>query len=62
MLRTIDILPKQGAKTPWRLRQNYPIDVLQLRHGDIVDEGIVFSNPSLPAGAEAPPTAVPAAA
>ena len=62
VLRTIDILPKQGAKTPWRLRQNYPIDVLQLRHGDIVDEGIVFSNPSLPAGAEAPPTAVPAAA
>ncbi|MGO9487923.1 MAG: flavin-containing monooxygenase [Solirubrobacteraceae bacterium] len=40
--RSIDQLPKQGARAPWRLRQNYPLDVRALRHGPLEDEGIEF--------------------
>lgn len=42
VLRSIDELPRQGAKTPWRLHQNYPLDILMLRHGKLDDEGIEF--------------------
>ncbi len=45
VLRVLDELPKQGAKTPWKLRQNYPLDVLHLRRGKVEDEGIEFSRP-----------------
>jgi len=37
VLRAIDRLPKQGARAPWRLRQNYPYDVAMLRWGSIDD-------------------------
>ena len=43
VLRSIDDLPKQGARTPWRLHQNYVRDVQLLRRGPIEDEGIAFS-------------------
>jgi cation diffusion facilitator CzcD-associated flavoprotein CzcO len=43
VLRSIDALPKQGAKAPWRLHQNYPRDVLLLKRGGLEDDGIVFS-------------------
>jgi len=43
VLRSIDSLPKQGSKTPWRLHQNYPRDVLLLRHGAVNDEALEFS-------------------
>jgi cation diffusion facilitator CzcD-associated flavoprotein CzcO len=36
-------LPKQGSRTPWRLHQNYPRDVLMLRRGRVDDEGVRFS-------------------
>jgi hypothetical protein len=52
VLRSIEKLPKQGARTPWRLHQNYPLDILMLRRGQIADEGIAFSAPE-PAQAEA---------
>jgi cation diffusion facilitator CzcD-associated flavoprotein CzcO len=45
VLRSIDKLPKQGARPPWRLHQNYPRDVLLLRRGRVDDEGLEFSNP-----------------
>jgi cation diffusion facilitator CzcD-associated flavoprotein CzcO len=46
VLRSIDKLPKQGPHAPWRLHQNYPRDVVMLRHGPLEDEGIEFSSPA----------------
>jgi cation diffusion facilitator CzcD-associated flavoprotein CzcO len=43
VLRSIDDLPQQGARTPWRLHQNYPLDILMLRHGKLEDEGVEFT-------------------
>ena len=45
VLRSIDQLPKQGSRSPWRLNQNYPLDVRLLRRGPLEDEGIEFSRP-----------------
>jgi len=42
--RAAHFLPKQGSKKPWRLNQNYALDVLALRLGS-VDDAMVFSNP-----------------
>ncbi len=33
--RAADRLPKQGARPPWRLRQNYILDLLATRFGDV---------------------------
>jgi monooxygenase len=41
--RSIHLLPRQGATAPWRLNQNYPLDVRLLRHGPLEDAGIEFS-------------------
>ena len=49
VLRSIHTLPKQGSRAPWRLYQNYARDVLMMRRGPVVDEGIEFSNPRVPA-------------
>jgi monooxygenase len=46
VLRSIDHLPKQGSKEPWKLRQNYPLDLRTLRHGSVEDGAMQFSNPS----------------
>ncbi|SCF22046.1 Predicted flavoprotein CzcO associated with the cation diffusion facilitator CzcD [Micromonospora purpureochromogenes] len=43
VLRSVDALPKQGARAPWRLHQNYARDVLLMKRGRLVDEGIRFS-------------------
>ena len=43
ILRSIDKLPRQGGRTPWRLHQNYVRDILLLKRGAIDDEGIEFS-------------------
>jgi hypothetical protein len=42
VLRAIDKFPKQGSRTPWRMYQNYPRDILLIRRGDLEDEGIEF--------------------
>lgn len=42
--RSAALLPKQGGRKPWRLNQNYALDVLALRFGS-VDDDMVFSNP-----------------
>jgi monooxygenase len=42
--RSIDQFPKQGSKAPWRLYQNYALDILNLRFGAIEDGAIQFSN------------------
>jgi monooxygenase len=43
VLRSLDMLPKQGERTPWRLHQNYARDILLMRRGPIEDEAISFS-------------------
>ncbi|MDM4719090.1 NAD(P)/FAD-dependent oxidoreductase [Micromonospora sp. WMMA1363] len=43
VLRSVDALPKQGARAPWRLHQNYPRDVLVMRYGRLTDQGVRFS-------------------
>ena len=43
VLRSLDALPKQGPAAPWRLYQNYPRDLLLLRHGRLEDEGVRFT-------------------
>ena len=42
--RTLERFPKQGSKTPWRLYQNYALDVLALRLGRVDDGTMEFSN------------------
>jgi monooxygenase len=38
--RSVAKLPKQGSKRPWRLYQNYALDILSLRFGKI-DDGVM---------------------
>jgi hypothetical protein len=40
--RSLDNLPKQGSRTPWRLHQNYIRDVQLMRRGSLEDEGMTF--------------------
>ena len=40
--RAIDIMPRQGAKAPWRLYQNYLLDLLTLRWSRIADGRLTF--------------------
>jgi len=35
-------MPKQGTKAPWKLYQNYLMDILTLRHGKVDDESMEF--------------------
>ena len=51
VLRSIDNLPKQGAREPWKLRQNYPRDVITMRHGAIQDEAMQFTRAPSPVAA-----------
>jgi monooxygenase len=37
VLRSLAELPKQGSKEPWKLRQNYPVDLRSLRFGPVDD-------------------------
>ncbi|HVY89979.1 MAG TPA: NAD(P)/FAD-dependent oxidoreductase [Hyphomonadaceae bacterium] len=41
--RTIDRFPKQGARAPWKLHQNYAKDVMALRYSKLEDPELVFS-------------------
>jgi monooxygenase len=54
--RRIHLFPKQGARVPWRLHQNYARDLLLLRRGPVADGVMEFSNPrplaSIPAAAD----------
>jgi monooxygenase len=43
VLRSIDEFPKQGSKAPWRLRQNYPLDLMSLKRGALDDGAMQFS-------------------
>jgi len=41
--RASDVLPKQGSKKPWRLHQNYALDLLDLRFAKIDDGTMEFT-------------------
>ncbi|WP_294353929.1 NAD(P)/FAD-dependent oxidoreductase [uncultured Sphingomonas sp.] len=43
--RAIDNLPRQGNRKPWRLNQNYALDVMALRFGSIENE-MELGNPA----------------
>ncbi|QWF82219.1 flavin-containing monooxygenase [Amycolatopsis sp. CA-230715] len=43
ILRSQDTLPKQGAREPWRLRQNYLRDIVTIRRGAVEDEAMRFT-------------------
>jgi cation diffusion facilitator CzcD-associated flavoprotein CzcO len=42
VLRALDSLPHQGSKRPWKLYQNYVLDLLTLRFGRVNDGTIEF--------------------
>ena len=42
--RAMDKFPKQGAKIPWRLHQNYARDLRMLQRGSVEDGAMEFSN------------------
>ena len=46
--RALDRFPKQGAKNPWRVRQNYFADYLLLRLARVDDPALEFSSTSTP--------------
>jgi len=56
VLRSIDKFPKQGSRAPWRLYQNYALDILTLKFGAIEDGTMQFAS-TLPAVATAEPVA-----
>jgi len=44
--RATEEMPKQGKKHPWRLRQNYFLDLMTLRFGGIADSALEFQRTS----------------
>jgi cation diffusion facilitator CzcD-associated flavoprotein CzcO len=44
--RSLHEFPKQGSKEPWKLRQNYVLDIRTIRRGPIDDGAMRFSNPA----------------
>jgi monooxygenase len=57
VVRSIDQFPRQGSKAPWRLYQNYPLDLLSLRFGALEDGTMEFSSPRAPVAVVAPAAA-----
>jgi cation diffusion facilitator CzcD-associated flavoprotein CzcO len=43
--RAMDKFPKQGTKAPWKLHQNYALDLMNLRYSRVDDGVMEFSNP-----------------
>ena len=43
VLRAVGSFPKQGAATPWRMAQNYYIDLVNMRFRSIADASLIFS-------------------
>ena len=41
--RSLEKFPTQGNKKPWRLHQNYVLDLITLRFGAVDDGTMVFS-------------------
>jgi len=43
VLRALDYLPKAGHVAPWRLKQNYLLDLRLIRHGKVDDKALQFT-------------------
>ena len=43
--RALEVLPRQGAKKPWKVHQNYALDMMALRFGAVEDGVMAFSKP-----------------
>lgn len=43
VLRALDYLPKAGHVAPWRLKQNYLLDLRLIRRGKVDDEALEFT-------------------
>ncbi|WP_319452674.1 MULTISPECIES: NAD(P)/FAD-dependent oxidoreductase [unclassified Mycobacterium] len=41
--RSMDLLPKSGSKAPWRLKQNYLLDLRLIRQGKVDEESLHFT-------------------
>lgn len=50
IVRSIDEFPRQGSESPWRLYQNYALDILSLRFGALDDGTMRFSRSRAGAG------------
>ncbi len=55
--RVMHRLPKQGSRAPWKLYQNYTLDMALLRRGKVDDGVMVFSNPAQAASRREEPLA-----
>ena len=44
--RSLDKFPKQGSKKPWKLYQNYALDIMALKFGKVDDGAMEFARPS----------------
>ncbi|MBM7063191.1 NAD(P)/FAD-dependent oxidoreductase [Pseudomonas sp. UL073] len=52
--RVADQLPKQGDRSPWKLYQNYLLDLALLRFGKVEDGYLQFSSPQVASKREVP--------
>ena len=52
--RSIGKFPKQGSRAPWKLYQNYALDILSLRYGKIEDDEMEFRPAPAPIRASTP--------
>ena len=52
--RSVDKFPKQGSKKPWKLYQNYALDIMALKFGEVEDGAMEFSKPAKKAENRAP--------
>jgi len=43
VLRALDSLPKSGSRAPWRLKQNYLLDLRLIRRGKVQEAALKFS-------------------
>ena len=49
--RAMDGLPRQGSRKPWRIHQNYVLDLMTFRFGALDDGVLEFSaRPKVPDG------------
>jgi monooxygenase len=46
--RAKDVLPKQGSKRPWKLHQNYALDMLEFRFASVDDGTMEFKSAEKP--------------
>ena len=43
--------PRRDTSRPWRLKQNYLLDLGLIRHGKVADEALLFTKHHAPVGA-----------